>query len=1118
MDSHEERGERINFSDLFDLEDLQHLQDTFSETNGVASLITNPDGSPITNPSNFTRLCSDIIRNTKKGCANCIKSDAIIGRHNPSGPTIQPCLSGGLWDAGASITVGDKHIANWLIGQVRNRELDEKEILANADEIDANKKDFKQALKEVPKMSHEQFSKIANMLFVFTRELSAKAYSNWQLKIQNEEREKATKKLAYNNSRLQSLVSILQYESDQIQEFLDHALNELIKITESKIGYIYFYDEEKEEFILNTWSKDVMKECAVKNPQTLYCLEKTGLWGEAVRQRKPIINNNFESFHPHKKGYPEGHVQLKKFLTIPVFFNNKIVAVAGVANKNNDYDQSDVLKMSLLMNSVWKTTERIKSDLALHESEERWRRAIAGSPVPIMIHNEEGRVLQLSEGWTKYSGYTIDDIQTLADWTERAYGERTGLKKDNIDKLFDIDQTVKNGESTIITKDGSKRIWDFQTTPLGKTHSNKRVLQSMAIDITENKQAEQKLQESEQRLQYVLKGSQLGYWDWNIETNEVRRNDRWAEMLGYKLDDTEFTIKQWIDFIHPDDRERATKSIQDHLNGHSLMHRIEYRMRTKDGQYKWILDQAQAVKWDENGKVIRMSGTHTDITDQRIAEEALSLEQKFSESILDSLPGIFYLYSYPEMRLVRWNKNHETLFGYSHEELDNMEIEKWHRPEAKKIVWDAMKEVIDKGHTMIEAPLYTKDGQSIPFILTGVRIEVQGKLYVMGVGFDITDRIRVENELREKEVQYRNLANSGMALIWTSGTDKLCNYFNEPWLKFTGRTYEQELGNGWAEGVHPDDFDRCLNTYITAFDKHEPFEMEYRLKHSSGEYRWLLDMGTPNYNSNGEFIGYIGHCFDISELKRAETEIINQNDKLRAINIEKDKFFSIISHDLRSPFNSFLGLTQIMAEELPNLTMSKIQSYANSLRDSATNIFRLLENLLQWSKIQRGLVPFNPEKINLNTLVNESINMIQEPAKSKDIELSNNIPLKQMIFDDRNILQTVIRNLVSNSVKFTPKGGKVIISSSTDPLNNIVITITDTGIGMSRKMIDNLFRIDYQNNRKGTEGEASTGLGLIICKELINKHEGKLWLESEEEKGSTFSFSIPNTPEYNDLN
>ena len=139
---------------------------------------------------------------------------------------------------------------------------------------------------------------------------------------------------------------------------------------------------------------------------------------------------------------------------------------------------------------------------------------------------------------------------------------------------------------------------------------------------------------------------------------------------------------------------------------------------------------------------------------------------------------------------------------------------------------------------------------------------------------NITERKKAEIDLREHEVQYRNLANSGLSLIWTSGADKLCNYFNETWLTFTGRTLAQELGNGWVEGVHPDDVDQCFDTYVQAFNRRESFEMEYRLMHSSGEYRWILDLGTPNYNSSGDFIGYIGNCFDITDRKKAEQELI----------------------------------------------------------------------------------------------------------------------------------------------------------------------------------------------------------------------------------------------------
>jgi GAF domain-containing protein len=148
--------------------------------------------------------------------------------------------------------------------------------------------------------------------------------------------------LRLDEARLESLFNISQYKAETIQDLLDYALDEAITLTGSKIGYIYFYDDQKKEFILNTWSKDVMRECTITEPQSIYHLEKTGMWGEAVRQGKPIILNDFQAPHPLKKGYPEGHAKLYKYMTIPVFAKDKIVAVVAVANKATDYDQSDI--------------------------------------------------------------------------------------------------------------------------------------------------------------------------------------------------------------------------------------------------------------------------------------------------------------------------------------------------------------------------------------------------------------------------------------------------------------------------------------------------------------------------------------------------------------------------------------------------------------------------------------------------------------------------------------------------------------------------------------------------------------------------------------------------------
>jgi signal transduction histidine kinase len=189
--------------------------------------------------------------------------------------------------------------------------------------------------------------------------------------------------------------------------------------------------------------------------------------------------------------------------------------------------------------------------------------------------------------------------------------------------------------------------------------------------------------------------------------------------------------------------------------------------------------------------------------------------------------------------------------------------------------------------------------------------------------------------------------------------------------------------------------------------------------------------------------------------------------------------------------------------------MKDIHDIAISMKHSATNLFRLLENLLQWARIQRGLIPFNPEVIELLPIVRESVEMVHDSAKSKRIRIHYDFADNIVVFADTNMLQTIIRNLVSNAIKFTPRGGQITLCGKANASKNIEIAITDNGIGMSPLLVEQLFRIDIQTGRRGTEDEPSMGLGLLLCKDFIEKHGGKIWVESIEGKGSTFIFTIP---------
>lgn len=369
--------------------------------------------------------------------------------------------------------------------------------------------------------------------------------------------------------------------------------------------------------------------------------------------------------------------------------------------------------------------------------------------------------------------------------------------------------------------------------------------------------------------------------------------------------------------------------------------------------------------------------------------------------------------------------------------------------------------------------------------------------------------LKIQNleAIKSKEL-YLKIFEDFPALIWRSRLDKLCDYFNNTWLQFTGRTMEQEFGNGWAEGVHRDDFDSCLNTYVTSFDKRESFVMEYRMKNSLGEYCWILDYGQPFYDHDNTFLGYIGTCFDITNIKNAKITINAQNIELQKLNSTKNLFISILGHDLKNPFNSLLLLSGLLQDNLQNYSNDEIGAIVKNINDVSKSTYNLLEELLIWVKTQSGQLIIEPQKINFKDILNDVLVLLELSANEKNIKIKKIFSIDLIIFGDVNMVKFIIRNLISNAIKFTNNGGEITFTAL-QKNENIEFTIEDNGIGMTEIQKENLFDISKIQSTNGTNNEAGTGLGLIICKEFIDLHHGKIWVETKKENGAIFKFSLP---------
>ncbi len=247
---------------------------------------------------------------------------------------------------------------------------------------------------------------------------------------------------------------------------------------------------------------------------------------------------------------------------------------------------------------------------------------------------------------------------------------------------------------------------------------------------------------------------------------------------------------------------------------------------------------------------------------------------------------------------------------------------------------------------------------------------------------------------------------------------------------------------------------------------------------------------------------------DMIELKRLNQMLIESEENLKSLNATKDKFFSIIAHDLKNPLGNFKDVTKLLHESYNDFTEEERFEYLDLIKESSNSIYSLLENLLEWSRTQRGQIMYNPIYFNLCEIVETTNELLHLSSENKKIELINKIPKESKIYGDTNLLTTVIRNLVSNAIKFTPINGRIIVDYTSDS-DSILIFIKDSGVGMSENTINKLFRIDESVTTLGTAQETGTGLGLILCKEFVEIHNGKIWVESELGKGSTFFIKLP---------
>jgi len=720
----------------------------------------------------------------------------------------------------------------------------------------------------------------------------------------------------------------------------------------------------------------------------------------------------------------------------------------------------------------------------------------------------DGVIVNLNNGFTKLTGYTPDDVLGKSSF-------EIDLWKQPSDRQRMIDELVKNDicdnfEAEFLRKDGSSLV-GLLSAKIVSLNGIGHII-STTRDITERKQYDETLQKSEEKFHALysnmVEGMALHELVFNNEGAPedyliLDINPAFEKILSITRDSVIGKLSREV-YQVPDPPFFNVYS-QVALTGKAQVFETYFEPLNK---YFSI----SVYQTHENG----FATVFEDISERKQAEAALQENRNFLNILLDSIP-VPVFYKDRQGRYLGCNLAYESFIGKTKEEFIGKTVFDISGPELAQIYHDKDQELFDKiGVQIYESQVRNATDELRDVIFKkATLVDLNGNITgIVGAIMDLTEHKKAEKALKLSEKKYRLIADNVSDVIWQMDAEThLFTYISPSVERLTGYKVEEVLQYPFEWMLTPKSqklIERIIPILLSSY-KHGEYEtLIYEVEHPciNGTTVWtetstqyLIDEET------GRLMAF-GSARDITNRKKAENEIMLKNEELQKLNAQKDKFFSIIAHDLKSPFNSIVGFSELLVEEVTEKNYEEIQKYAKIILQSSERAMDLLINLMEWTRAQTGRMEFNPEHVELVDLINQIILLFRDIAGQKSIKIKKILPSSAPVYCDKAMISTVIRNLVSNAIKFSNPGSEITISLDQDTKEFILI-IRDHGVGIPRERVEKLFQIDKSISTEGTNHEQGTGLGLILCKEFVEKHGGTIQVKSELGKGSDFIISIP---------
>ena len=821
------------------------------------------------------------------------------------------------------------------------------------------------------------------------------------------------------------------------------------------------------------------------------------------------ISDNSLLFDSHSNS-TEMQSQSISTLTLPIEFNGKKwMLFFTQSGEHAFYLGSQILMVffggiiiSILLMLLSISYARIKA------SNLRFQTIFNESPLGIaLIDSHSAYIYEVNPQFAIIAGRTMEEMLDI-DWMQISHPDDVQEDLDNMALLNTGQISGFNMEKRYLKPDGTYVWINMTIAPVLIEKNDNASHLCMIEDISGRKHAEKELSDSENRFHSLFDNMVEGValhelvFEGDVPVNYriIDVNQQFIESIGVERE-------QVVGKLSTEAYGTLTPPYFDEYVKVSNSKTPLYFETWFEGMNKQFA--ISVAPWQENG----FATIFFDITDRKKAEEALQESQRQLTTLIGNLLGMVYrCKNDPDWTMEFISEGCHSLTGYLAEEIignARISYNELIHSDDRQMVWDIIHDALEKKQPyQLPYRIITASGEEKWVLEQGQGIfGAEGKLVALeGYISNITELKRAEEALQHSLIFSESLLKTipfGMNIVDETGT---VLFQSEKFKEIFG---EQAIGKKCWD-LYKDDKTQCSDCPLTdgiTIGKTATYESHGAL---GGRIFEISHTGMM-YNGKKAMLEIFS---DITERKTQEQELIiakeqaeESEDKLKESNATKDKFFSIVAHDLKSPFNSILGFSDIIAERLKEKNYTDVEKYAEFIQLSSNKAMDLLSNLMEWSQTQTGRMEYNPEYFELMELIKGTELLLSGAIEQKSITLSKITPDTVAIFADKRMISAVLRNLISNAIKYTHPEGNITITVE-EKQHEMLVSVSDNGVGISKVDREKLFKIDQTYSTSGTKNEKGTGLGLILCKEFVEKHDGKIWVESEVGKGSTFYFNL----------